>query len=159
LRLTRKFYQQKGQFCIDVTWRSGNKSTVYLNVFKSSSKVLFSKNYELSGYNDTHRFLTNFEKAGIRTVELETSRNTFDNEIVIIKNCSNTCNAVLIIKYALNYFRTSHQMGTFDWHLGNWDPSSLAANYYLKKHQSKDISWQTAAYSPRVRFQCNINFI
>lgn len=150
LRLTRTFYQQRGQFCMDVTWGSGSKSTVYLKVFKSSSKSVLNENLKLSGDIETLRFLTNFESGGEHTVELETSTTSY-NEIVIIKNCSNTCNAVVIFKVALNYFCTSYQMETFDWYLGKWDPSSLAAKYYLKI-QSKNISWQTVACSLRVRF-------
>jgi hypothetical protein len=95
MRLKRIFYQQKGQFCIDVTWRSGSKSTVYIKVFKSSSKSeVLNEDYHLRGDVQTLRFLTNFQSGGEHTVELETST-TYHNEIVIIKNCSNTCNTQL----------------------------------------------------------------
>jgi hypothetical protein len=80
---------------MDITSGSGSKSTVYLIVFKSATKSeVFDENYKLSGDIKTLRFLTNFQSGGEHTVELETST-AYYNEILIIKNCSNTCNAIL----------------------------------------------------------------
>jgi hypothetical protein len=124
VKLTREFYQQRGLFCIDVTWGTTILKTVYLNIFNSTNRVW--KQYSKLENSIKTRFSKQFDHAGIHTVIFENYRSS---EIITIKNCSNTCKASLLFKNCIENFLIPNQMEIFKWYMGKKDLSSLDANY------------------------------
>lgn len=124
VKLTREFYQQRGLFCIDVTWGTTTLKTVYLNVFNSTNRVW--KQYSKLENTIKTRFSKQFYHAGIHTVIFENYRSS---EIITIKNCSNTRKASLLFKNCIENLLIPNQMEIFKWYMGKKDLSSLDANY------------------------------
>jgi len=89
IKLTRKFYQQRGLFCIDITWGTTTLKQIDLNIF-NLTKNIWTQRYNIENSTKT-RFSKNIDNAGIHTVVIETYESS---EIITINNCSNTCKAI-----------------------------------------------------------------